>query len=226
MYRINLLPQELLADAAGKKRDVLLPGAIVLSGVLLTAYIILAVYNYIGYLHVNEKKTALQNLEPQIKHVESLESQTAKDKEQLGVLAGADSERRHYYSVLESVYSKLPVDMWLTRFTVSCLAPSEKTSGKQSDELKPEDFQKPTQLVIQGGTGSLASVGVYLNKLLEFPYLKTVTLKEVREIEVTPEQPSPTVQPEGDRPAVQQAAENVRVTVFTIEAVLAEGGWR
>lgn len=227
MYKINLLPQELLAEAAGKKRDVLLPGIIIFFGVLLAVYIGLAANIYIGQRQINEKKAAYKDLVPQIKRVEELQSQTARDKAQLAVLEKTDTERRHYYSVLAQVNSVLPVDMWLTRFLVSRSGPSEK----EPDKLQAEDLQKPTRLVIEGVTGSLSSVGVYLNKLQELSYFEKVTLKEVKEVEVAPKQAEepavPAEEQQGEQPEGQQAEqEKVRIKVFTIEAVLKEGGWR
>jgi hypothetical protein len=60
-------------------------------------------------------------------------------------------------------------------------------------------------VVIEGGTGSLASVGVYINKLCCLPYFTNVALKEVREI---------------------RAAGQPGAVVFSIEAGLKEGGGR
>lgn len=201
MYKINLLPQELLADTDATTPKSPVVEIVIFLGILAVIYVALSAYIFVCRSQINQKRMALKDLEPQIQRVEALQSKTAILKARLDVLHRTVSEQRQYYPVFKDINANLPEDMWLTRVSISL----PEASDKSSEKLQVLNLQEPTQVLIEGGTNSLASVGVYVNKLAKLGYFKQVVLKEVKEVEL---------------------ADGWGVTVFTIEARLVEGGWR
>lgn len=209
MYKVNLLPQELLAGAGGAQRNISLRKILlVTAGFLIALYIILALCLFIGRWQVDTRRKSLSALEPRIQQVDSLRNKAVILKARAAAWQNILSKRRTYRSLLEDFNSRLPVDMWLTRVEIS--RPEQQTSlgatpVAPQPQAVPQAIPQPTRVVIEGGTSSLASVGVYVNNLGKLPYFKNVALKDVKEVTTTA--------PE-------------RVTVFTIEASLGEGGRR
>lgn len=188
MYKVNLLPPELLtAEFSETPRRSPVIGIFVCTvGLLCLLYVALAFYTFNTRVQVNEINNLLIALEPEILQVETLQSRTEFLKSRAAAWRRITEERRTYYPVLTDLHRVLPVDMWLTSVAIA----QQEAGG-------------PVQAVIQGGTGSLASVGVYVNNLSRLSYLNSVALIELKQ-----------VKNEGKEP----------VTVFTVKADMRKGG--
>jgi len=209
MYKVNLLPVELLTETEGVPRKIQ-PRVILVAfaGFLCLLYAIFGVYLFIGRAQVEQKRHALAALEPQIQRVEALQNEAVTLKARAAVWQKIISDRRTYYLLLADFQYSLPVDMWLTGveiFQPEPQTPPGAAPNPPQPQAAPQALPQPTRVTVEGGTNSLASVGVYLNNLCRLPYFKSVTLKELKEIKTGGQE---------------------RVTVFTIEAALKEGGWR
>jgi len=193
MYKINLLPPELLPEPPARKPFVpksLLAGVCILGLV----YIGLTLALYYTEARIEDNRRALGGLDAKIQEVEVLQNEAAKLETRLSAWQGLLAGRRESTALLNTLQASLPVEMWLTR--VEALGPSE-----QAAEGNPQEGAE--RLVIEGGSRSLAAVGVYVNRLSGSPYLRRVVFKEVKEVKRAGEAP---------------------ILVFSIEAVLKEGG--
>ncbi|RPF49229.1 type IV pilus assembly protein PilN [Thermodesulfitimonas autotrophica] len=207
MYKVNLLPPELVATEPGVSRRSPLYNLLVFCvGGLCLLYVAFLLYLFFSQLQVQQKQKALAALEPQIQQVERLQQQSQALRDRAMVWEGILKERREYYPLLVDLQRVLPVDMWLTRIELGAqpqapgglpAAPAQpQASGGAPPPLQPAIPPAPNRLVIEGGTRSLSSVGVYINNLCRLPYLQKVTLREVTTVGQD------------------------HVTTFTIEAVL------
>lgn len=192
MYKINLLPPELLPEPPAKKP--LAPkGLLVGVSVLGLLYIGLALALYYTEAQIGDKKRALAGLDTKIQEVEALQKKAAWLEARLSAWQGLLASRRESSALLDTLQLNLPVEMWLTRVEVS--GPAE-----QAAEGKPQE--RADRMVIEGGSRSVAAVGVYVNRLSKSSYLRRVVLQEVKEVRQAGEAP---------------------ILVFSIEAVLREG---
>lgn len=207
MYKVNLLPPELVAtEPGGSRRSPLYNLLIFCAGGLCLLYVVFLLYLFFSQLQVQQKQKALAAFEPQIQRVESLQRQSQLLRSRAMVWEGILKERREYYPLLVDLQRVLPVDMWLTRIELGAqpqaasglpAAPAQpQAPGGTSPPLQPAVPPAPNRLVIEGGTRSLPSVGVYINNLCRLPYFQKVTLREVTTVGQD------------------------HVTTFTIEAVL------
>ncbi|MEW6574405.1 MAG: PilN domain-containing protein [Bacillota bacterium] len=200
MYKVNLLPPELLHEPEGPSRKPVAPWSLLAAFCLLgLIYIGFALGTYFIKAQADHKQRLLAALEPKIQEVEVLQSKAARLRASLYAWQDLISSRRAYYTLINDFHLNLPVDMWLTRVEILGLEPQAQTQGAPN---QPQSPPQATRVIIVGGTGSLASVGVYINRLSQLPYFKSVVLKEIKEIRTAGEE---------------------RVTVFTIEAALKEG---
>lgn len=208
MYKVNLLPPELVAAEPGLHRRSPLYNLLVFCvGGLCLLYVTFLLYLFFSQLQVQQKQKALAALEPQIQQVEKLQQQSQALRDRAMVWEGILKERREYYPLLVDLQRVLPVDMWLTRIELARVEPQApgglpaapaqpQASGGAPPPLQPAVPPVPNRLVIEGGTRSLSSVGVYINNLCRLPYFQKVTLREVTTVGQD------------------------HVTTFTIEAVL------
>lgn len=198
MYKVNLLPPELLAigEPGLRRRSPLYNLLLLAAGGLCLLYLAFLTYLFVGQVQIEAKRKALAALEPQIQQVERLQQQTQILRTRAAVWGELIRRRREYYPLLADLQRVLPVDMWLTRVALlpEQPQPPETTLPKPTTELRVPPL--PNLLVVEGGTHSLASVGVYVNNLCQLPHFKRVALKEVKRV--------------GQE----------QVTTFTIEAVL------
>ncbi|MEW6447048.1 MAG: PilN domain-containing protein [Bacillota bacterium] len=186
MYKVNLLPPELVSRAElgeAPRRPPVIVVFVCVAGLLCLVYIGFAFYIYSARAKVTEIKHELAALEPEIQQVEALQSKTALLKNRAAAWRQITENRKTYYHFFKDLNRLLPVDMWL-----------------MSVDMAQPKVGDPVHVVIEGATGSLASVGVYINNLSGLPYLNGVTLKELKQ--ETP----------------------VAVTVFTVDAYISDGG--
>ncbi|MDI6631102.1 MAG: PilN domain-containing protein [Bacillota bacterium] len=214
MYRVNLLPPELVFESERSQRRARPLGLLIMLGTIgCLVYTAFVFWFFLSRAQLEEKRQALAALEPQIQQVEALQNRAVMLRARTAAWQEVLAERRTHHPVLTDLQRFLPADMWLTRVEIARPEPQVSGSASQQGAVEnqqaqappPPAFPRPTRVVIEGGTGSLASVGVYINKLCRLPYFTNVALKEVREIK-TAGQPG--------------------ATVFTIEAGLKEGGGR
>ncbi|MGQ9513020.1 PilN domain-containing protein [Thermodesulfitimonas sp.] len=210
MYRVNLLPPELVATEPGAyRRSPLYNLLIFCIGGLCLLYVAFLLYLFFSQLQVQQKQKALAALEPQIRQVETLQRQSQTLKNRALVWEDILKERREYYPLLVDLQRVLPVDMWVTRVELTRTEPQAaggppaaaaqpQASGgtPPAAPVRPAVPPAPNRLVIEGGTRSFSSVGVYINNLCRLPYFQKVTLREVT------------------------TAGQDYATIFTIEAVL------
>jgi Tfp pilus assembly protein PilN len=169
----------------------------------LLLYGIFVVYLYLyGPWLAGEKERALEQFGTDIKKAEALRSSASVFKTRAAVWEDLLADRRSPYGLFNDLGRLMPVDMWLTRVAVGMpetLSSPGVEPGRPQNSAPAAPILTPLKVVIEGGTNSLASVGVYSSKLSELPDFRNVTLKTVQES---------TGQPP--------------VSVFVIEAELAE----
>lgn len=214
MYKVNLLPPELVLESERYQRRVRpLALLIILGTVGCLVYTAFVFWFFLSRAQLEEKRQALVALEPQIQQVEALRNRAVALQARTAAWQEVLAQRRTYHPVLADLQRFLPADMWLTRVEIARPEPQASENASQQGAVENQQaqvppspaFPNPTRVVIEGGTGSFASVGVYINKLCRLPYFTNVALKEVQEVK-TAGQPG--------------------ATVFIIEARLREGGKR
>ena len=213
MYRVNLLPPELALESERTLRRVTPLRLLMIScGILGFLYLIFVCWLFISRAEVEAKRQALAAIEPQIRQVEVLQNRANALRAHTAAWQEVQARRQVCYPLLTDFQRSLPADMWLTRVEIAppaAQAPQGASGGQNETAANPAApappppaLPKATQVVIEGGTNSLTSVGVYINNLCRLPHFKRVALKEVKEV---------------------KGAGQESVTVFTIEAALKGG---
>ena len=186
MTKINLLPAEILSKFEGAPhRSVPLRIPIAFAVLFSFLYLLFVLYLYlVGPQLIKAKERALEVNKSQFQQVEALRDRAAVLNTRASAWQDVLSNRRSYRFFFKDLQRCLPVDMWLTEVKVSTedqAAPQESGQSQTEPQESLQSVPEPTCVLIRGGTRSLASVGVYYNKLCALPYFKNLELKVVEE---------------------------------------------
>jgi hypothetical protein len=186
VYKINLLPVELQKDLSidvkGLVRRVTVTVIVIL---LLFGY---GAFLYLGYLtkkEITDTEKYLSQISAAVKRVEGIKAQRVKDEESTKLYKGLLSTRQTRFPMLEDISYNMPVDLWLEKVDMSYVAPKEE--GKDGKPAQAANGDKketaappvPNNLIIEGYSRTVPSIGVFMNNLYRMPYFSSVILNEL-----------------------------------------------
>ncbi|HBC93525.1 MAG TPA: hypothetical protein DCZ10_11695, partial [Pelotomaculum sp.] len=107
--------------------------------------------------------------------------------------------RQARFPLLEDLSYNMPVDLWLENVNMSYVAPAQTTADKSTgaaqgqpaaqpqsqgqadaDKKEPVAPPVPNNLILEGYSRTVPSIGIFMNSLYRMPYFSSVLLNELK----------------------------------------------
>jgi len=174
MYKVNLLPREMITERAGGRGPAAAPLVSLVwriaVGVVVFGYAVFLITLFLAKHTLAEKQAALEALAPQVAAAEALRQERERAEAMLTAWRGVLLDREDWVFLLREINAVLPADTWLTAVKTQAAA------GEEPDDRLPF---RPDGVRIEGAARSLTAVGVLVHKLQEMPHFASVALEEV-----------------------------------------------
>ena len=200
MYKINLLPAELQRDLSidvqGLVRRVT---ATVMAILLLFAYGAFLFTGYLAQKEISDTERYLSQISAAVKKVEGIKAQRVGNEESTKKFKELLNARQARFPLLEDLSYNMPVDLWLENVDMSYVAPAQTTADKSTgaaqgqpaaqpqsqgqadaDKKEPVAPPVPNNLILEGYSRTVPSIGIFMNSLYRMPYFSSVLLNELK----------------------------------------------
>lgn len=185
MYKVNLLPDELIQPGVDFKKALRTCSAVLL-------FVVISVsYGFFLY-QLSQSKTELARLQknaadrqPELELLESLKKQRTELEKAASDLDGIVDNRVTWSPIIAEINSNVPADVFLTALRIYC----EGIKTSEAERQVPGDGRKgitaappvPNTVSIQGESRSVLPVGVFVNGLLKVEYFSEVRINDIHE---------------------------------------------
>lgn len=186
MYKINLLPPELLPGTYIQgKRLFVIAGITLFFGALLIGGGIFFLQAAQIKAELLAGQAELAALKEKSESVAEMRAQRFELEKKTAVLEGLLQQRGAYRPILDGIARCVPVDVWLTGIDVqeSKETESPQQAGTAPAVRKSSPAAPAPVMVIKGASRSVPSIGVCVCKLLELPFFSAARLDEFKEQE-------------------------------------------
>lgn len=196
MYEINLLPAELRPGLQIDRKRLLVKGILIIVIMGLAGAYCGFIYRFFSLqnelAHINRQ---MDEILPQTRQVEALRQTRIRTEARLNVFYKLIDHKKQWACVLTGINDVLPVDAWLTGINIhydpaiiegdNLFVPEghfqqEPVPDPEFDRSS-ESAHAPNAVTIKGNSGSVPSVGVFLNYLKDLNYFQYVRLDTMNE---------------------------------------------
>lgn len=186
MYKVNLLPPELTTE---KRRPSLTERLLAVAWYAVAIVVVLGysafLFTYfIAQSDLEQKRTALERLAPEVASTQALAADLKSAKARLVAWREVLTNREDWAYLLEEVGAKLPAEVWFTALSIApgaaaeTVALPEQAGGEGAEAAVPPLVYT---MQIKGSSQTLSAAGVFVHHLQRMPQFSSVTLQEIRE---------------------------------------------
>lgn len=198
MYKVNLLPPELMGwqKKVDKRRLVMGALCLVLVGIMLLGYGRF-LYNADNLRRqLQDVETELTQYQVEVANVQRLTATKEQNEKAVAALQRIIETRRVWGSTLEDINLTMPVDLWLTGLQIvddktklpqKTVTPAQP--GDEANQTTPAVTGNPSEqtiipnppsvMIIEGKSGTTPSIGVFQKHLTNLIYFSSVQLENM-----------------------------------------------
>ena len=191
IYKVNFLPPNLQREGNIDLRRLFLIGGVTL---LVTSLVIGYGFCIINYFvmknQLKETQLRLNNLAPIIAKVNKITSERKELEKSINRYNFLLRKQICWSDMFNDFNKVCPVDLWLNNVELNYKPDLKETVGSspvltEKEESKRfsqagtgqlADIKRPNQIVINGASLTMSSIGVFINNLYQLPYFKEVKL--------------------------------------------------
>jgi len=191
IYKVNFLPPKLQREGNIDLRRLFLIGGVTLLVTLaVISYSILVITFFVMKNQLKGTQQQLADLAPIVARVQKITSERKELEKSIDQYNYLLKKHVSWSDMFYDFNNVSPVDLWLNSMELSYKPDLKVTVGsnpvitgreeqKQPSKAgsgQPVDIQRPNQVIFNGASLTMSSIGVFMNNLYQLPYFKEVKL--------------------------------------------------